>query len=734
MSLAALTRTAFPTALGEVPLWRDPATLESQRPVVLFINRPLAPTTTFDTLRMAVGGQADLYWMQMPGDQAPHLNSASMAAFAAAVGEVIGQAFGERPVLLAGQGMGATLALAVRAPTVGRIVAIEPELSPSTAWPLLPTFRKVYRERPAIRPLLKALYGASPDGADAPSNLSLLADLAAPVDVVVGEEPLMPQRPLKRPPSLVGEPDREALRACPGVRVLIAPGCGTTVLAQAADIVGQVLREGIAALAAETGFDPALLVWAPLTARRVGYVGRAPAAFAEAYLRRNPSAAIFAVEAAASAALDARDLDLIVAANLATTPVGDLAARLADGGLLVAGAGDVTADLTAAGFQTVARHPTPVSLDRFDDIADANNAPAGSDVLVARFKGPAAPRLNLRVVSYAQRMMDIRTRLPAQALRSEPSLNIGYQHAPIGQLRHDTVFVLQRPAERKLELWRPFMRAVMQHRAIVVLEYDDHPEVIAQALSRTVSEDDWSIFSFAHAVQTSTPELAAVFGRYNPEVAVFGNAAFDLPPVPTRPFAPKIFYGALARGDFPIQVARSLAPTLRAYPDASFEVVGDRGVFDALPTDNKRFHPLMPYETYLDLMGSCSILLTPLEGEHHETKSDTKFLDAASRGLATIASPAAYGATVRHGDNGLIAQRLADWAPMLARLLGDGEASNDMARRAWTYVRDQRMFGHQVVARRDWYASLMARREALNAAVVSRMPGLAELISAQAKT
>ena len=733
LSLAALTRTVFPTTLGDIPLWCAAGALDSPRPVVLFINRPLAPTTGFEGMRAALGGQADLFWMQMPGDQAPHLASASMAAFAAAAGEAIGKAFGARPVLLAGQGMGATLALAVRAPTVGRILAIEPELVPATAWPVLPTFRKIYRERPAIRPLLKALYGASPDGADAPSNLALIDALSVPVDVVVGDEPLMPQRPVKRAPSLVGEPERQALRARPDVRLSIAPRSGTALLDQAPDTVRQALREALAALAAQTSFDPALLVWAPLTARRVAYVGRGPEAFAAAYGGRNPAAAIFAVEALAG--LAERDLDLIVAADLAATPAADLAARLGDGGVLIAGARDGAHDLAAAGFDPIGRHPTPVSLDRFDDTSDAANPPDGPQVLVARFKAPAAPRsLKLRIVSYAQRMMDIRTRLPAQALRCEPALSVAYQHAPIGRLHHDTVFVLQRPAERKLELWRPFMQAVIQHRAIIVLEYDDHPEVIAKALSKTVSDDDWSIFAYAHAVQTSTPELAAVLGRHNPEVKVFRNAAFDLPPFPDRPFAPRIFYGALARGDFPAQMARSLAPTLRAHPEASFEVVGDKSVFDALPTDNKRFHALMPYEAYLDLMGTCSVLLTPLEGVHYETKSDTKFLDAASRGLVTIASPAAYGATVRHGDNGLIADCLAAWAPLLDQVLADPQGSADMASRAWTYVRDQRMFSHQIAARRDWYAGLMARREDLNAAVVSRIPGLAQLIAAQPQT
>ncbi len=732
MSLPSQIKTAFATPLGVVPLWHSAGALESRRPVVLFINRPLAPTTPFEALRAAVGTEADLFWMQMPGDRSPHLSESSLAAFADATGAAIGLAFGGRPVILAGQGMGATLALAVRAPTVARIVAVEPELTPAKAWPVLPIFRKLYRDRPVIRPLLKALYGGRPDGSDAPSSVHLIAELRTPVDIVVGEEPLMPQRAVKRAPSLVDEPERQALQAQAGVRLRIAPRAGTALLEQAPDLVGQTLREALLALKAQTSFDPALLAWSPPSAQRVGYVGRSPALFAAAYGLRNPSAQVVAVEAAEAASLEVRDLDLLVVADLADAA---LTSRLRDGGYLIAGGAQAAAAAARdSGLDTVGRHAADISFDQFDDIDEAS-PPASGDraILVARKGAAAAPPLTLRLVSYAQRMMDIRTRLPAQALRSDPGLVVSYKHAPIGSMAADSLFVLQRPAERKLELWRPFMRTVLKHRSMIVLEYDDHPEVIAKALSRTPSPDDWSIFTYAHAVQTSTPELAEVFGRYNPEIAVFGNSVFELPPFPQRPWSPRIFYGALARGDFPADMARSLEPTLKAFPDATFEVVGDRTVFEALPTANKRFHPLMPYEAYLDLMATCSILLTPLEGAHYETKSDTKFLDAASRGLVTIASPTAYGGTVRHGDNGLIANGRSDWGPLLAQLLIAPQASQDMAHRAWAYVRDERMFHQQIAVRRRWYESLMARREALDAGVISRVPGLAEIFAAEGR-
>uniref|UniRef100_UPI001D0F1A64 hypothetical protein n=1 Tax=Klebsiella pneumoniae TaxID=573 RepID=UPI001D0F1A64 len=44
---------------------------------------------------------------------------------------------------------------------------------------------------------------------------------------------------------------------------------------------------------------------------------------------------------------------------------------------------------------------------------------------------------------------------------------------------------------------------------------------------------------------------------------------------------------------------------------------------------------------------------------------------------------------------------------------------------AWEDVRDRRMFAHQLAARRGWYRDLLARRKALNAAILARCPAVA---------
>jgi hypothetical protein len=111
-----------------------------------------------------------------------------------------------------------------------------------------------------------------------------------------------------------------------------------------------------------------------------------------------------------------------------------------------------------------------------------------------------------------------------------------------------------------------------------------------------------------------------------------------------------------------------------------------------------------------------------------ETKSDAKFLDAARAGVLTIASPTIYDRVIEHGVNGLLAPRVEDWAPLLIRALAEPAWRQAMARRAWDYVRRERMFANQVALRRDWYLDLWARREELNAGLIARTPGLRELM------
>ena len=349
--------------------------------------------------------------------------------------------------------------------------------------------------------------------------------------------------------------------------------------------------------------------------------------------------------------------------------------------------------------------------------------------------GESPPRLRLHVAAFASTLLDIRGRLPSLALAADPALESTFaQGLPIAlpamPVDQPKVLVLQRPFYDSEERMLGDLTHILRNGWLVVIDVDDHPDFIAQQQGRAQVATDWSKFAHVHAVQTSTQALAQAFRARNPEVKVFPNAVFDLPPFPERSGSPSVFYGAANRGPFPAQVAASLKNVIGDNPRTSFVVVHDRTVFDALPTKRKTFHPTLPYEAYLAAMAACDICLSPLKGAPGEDcKSDAKFLDAARGGVLTIASPVVYAETIRDGETGLIAHDLKDWDRQLRIALRNGDKRRAMARAAWEYVRDARMFAAQAAERRDWYLGLWANREALTRDLLARVPALAARLS-----
>jgi len=475
----------------------------------------------------------------------------------------------------------------------------------------------------------------------------------------------------------------------------------------------------------------ALLARTPVAARSVRYVGRDASAFEAAHLARNPKARFDAATVEALALEDLGALDAGLAAALA--PGGTVSAVAPPGPPERAQA--LIAAAEAAGISLVSLHLLAPPAEHFDDrTGDLSREAASLSESLARHglvftgrKGPAPARLYCCFTTFARKLLDVRTRLPAHALRTDPGLVFAYQKAPFrlpdvpaGLPR---ILILQRPAMRDAAAWRRAITECVRRDWVVVVEHDDHPVLVARTAGREVDEADWARFRCTHAVQTSTPRLAEVFGGLNPEVRVFPNAVFELGPEPeARPR--RVFYGAVARGPLAVEIARSLVPVVERFPDVEFEVVGDRAVFEALPTDRKRLHDILPYEDYLDLMGTCAVSLSPVDGRPFmDAKSDVKFLEAAARGCVTIASPAIYAAAIRHGETGLIARRPEDWAPLLAGLLEDGDGRLRLARNAWVHVREERMFADQIAERVAWYRDLWNRRDALTAALLERMGG-----------
>ena len=284
--------------------------------------------------------------------------------------------------------------------------------------------------------------------------------------------------------------------------------------------------------------------------------------------------------------------------------------------------------------------------------------------------------------------------------------------------------IIQRIGVPDLAAYKASIRTMIERGWIVVAEFDDHPDLVNAVHGRPPSDAMWHSLRLAHAVQTSTPALADAFRLHNPKVAFFPNAAFRLGPAPDeRPRDPvlKVFYGALNRERFSSRVGAALATLGARRPDVQFVVVHDRAFFEGLGAANKIFHPALPYEQYLATMESCDVALMPLEGGPGEIyKSDVKFVEASSLGLATLASPPVYGATILDGVTGVIVPDVEGWAGALDALTSDRDRLRRVAMAAYSYVKQQRQFAAQVEHRLAWYRHLWDERLALTRALSAR--------------
>ena len=729
MSVSSFAVRDVPTRLGVVRL-RVGRSAPAWKPVVVGIAGTLSAHSELTQLLGQLSIFGDPCIAYLPGAGGLPLMSFALADISAALAEAIEITFPGRPVVLLGVSIGAVVALGIRAINVARVIAVEPPLVTAKLWPVLGALQVHLKSHPGGdgAALVWEAFGVSETRIEDRDHRNVLQHVNRPVDVVLGEMPLSPQRQLPRFPSLVGDEERQLLGSTRGVQLHLVRGAGHNVLGQAPiavrDVLLEACRRASAPDALTRGFlDEPLLEATPAMARRVLYWGEGGAPFRAAFLAAGPKAEV--ILASPGAKNDAGDgFDAVVAsAEPSDDALAVLTARLAEGGHLIA--------RWAADPREIASRLAPHGLTLREPIDDGGPAIARAQKISTGFK-PARP-LTVQTAALAQLLMDIRTRLPNRGLRSDPELHVVYTSAPLKLLPlgrdEPKVLILQRPAAAGVDHWRSLLANAMNAGWLVIIEFDDHPELVRKVKGLPATGEEMRWLSYAHAVQTTTPPLVEAFSAYNPEVAMFPNSAFELLPFPEGPRPPKVVYSGVIRGPHAVGVAASLRPAVEACPEVEFHVIGDRAVLDALPTQNKVYYDYMSYEAYLDVMASCAISLSPIVPEPmRDTKSDAKFLDAARAGGLTIASPTIYDRVIEHGVNGLLAPETGDWAPLLTLALTDQARRAEMAQNAWAYVRERRMFSDQIVQRRSWYRDLWSRRRELDEALIARVPGLADLI------
>ena len=320
---------------------------------------------------------------------------------------------------------------------------------------------------------------------------------------------------------------------------------------------------------------------------------------------------------------------------------------------------------------------------------------------------------------------DVRVTQPLAAMATDPTVTTMIT-ATIGvpQASGDTprVYIMHRPI-----LSGPQGRAAVEMFLnagwLVVTEFDDHPDFL-----QNMPATDYLTFRGVHAVQTSTPALAALLRQRNPEVAVFPNGLAALPEVRnfTSPDRMTVFFGALNREPDWVSLMPAINAVVQKLGDRlHFCVVHDRGFFDALQTPHKEFTETCDYPTYFDLLGRCEISLMPLsDTQFNRAKSDLKFIEAGACRVASLASTVVYGDVIEEGRTGLLFRNAEELHARLLRLALMPELARELGEAARSYVVEERMLAYQVASRIAWYRSLWARRDALTAALRARLEAM----------
>jgi glycosyltransferase involved in cell wall biosynthesis len=341
---------------------------------------------------------------------------------------------------------------------------------------------------------------------------------------------------------------------------------------------------------------------------------------------------------------------------------------------------------------------------------------------------PSPPPLHLvsTMLNPVGGVSHVRVMEPMQALAADPTLVtevVGILDQPPDTADAPRIFIFHRPllaGEHGLSR----VRSLIEQGWLVLCEFDDHPDYIP-----VLQRPDIQNFRAVHAIQTSTEPLAEVLRKQNPEVIVFPNAVVRLPDIRNHQTTDRttLFFAGLNReNEWPPYVQALNNVASRAGGRLHFQIVNDRGLFDALQTPHKSYTPLCDYETYQSLLSASEISFMPLlDTPFNRCKSDLKFIEAATHRVVALASPVVYGGSIEDGKTGVLFRDALELENRLTRLVANPDISRGIGDAARRFVEANRMLAYQVARRSRWYHSLWERRDELRRALLDRVPELA---------
>jgi tetratricopeptide (TPR) repeat protein len=248
-----------------------------------------------------------------------------------------------------------------------------------------------------------------------------------------------------------------------------------------------------------------------------------------------------------------------------------------------------------------------------------------------------------------------------------------------------------------------------------------HPEV------RSMS---FQMAALCDGIQVTSEYLGGILDPTKSGCAVFANHLWDAPTLIDKGEGLRIGWaGSLGHMEDVKWVLPALCRVLARHPEVELWVMAPEPMAQSVQAtmpDRITIRSPGSLADYFEFLQSLHIGLCPLlDTEFNRGRSDTRFLEYASRGVASLCSDLdPYRASVKPDRTGVLFSGLADFERQLERLIANPALRQHIAGGAHAYVHDRRLERHHAGERLAYYQSLGACSRVPDAGAHIRRLGL----------
>jgi pimeloyl-ACP methyl ester carboxylesterase len=248
----------WPTTSGDIAAYGQ-APKDDGRPAVVILHGALRHSGVVANWAALLADDADVVLMDLPGHGRSFAGASDIPGMAQAIGQAIGAAMPNRRVLLVGESLGGTVALAVGGLAdlgpVRAVFAADPPLTTAKLWNVQANFRTVMgksAEETFVDRFGRDAFGILPEGLDERIYYPLIGALRVPAVIATGDVPLLPLRRTATVTCVFDAVDRFVVETVYPGKAVIEPieGCGHLLMTQAPQALLPIVRRMLADIAA----------------------------------------------------------------------------------------------------------------------------------------------------------------------------------------------------------------------------------------------------------------------------------------------------------------------------------------------------------------------------------------------------------------------------------------------------------------------------------------------------